>query len=137
MAFKRCECSSHPCICRPEEWGARTGPTDEENAPCVKCGRKDLPLHTNYQCAECWPPVKYDAWELSKVAEYHNADQNGTYCERVDDNEDRTTDYGFIRYLWTIYGHIPGEGAEAIGDFETEEHAMSVYLRLPDLKEKR
>lgn len=80
--------------------------------------------------------VKYNAWELSKVAEYHNADQDGTYCERVDDNEDRTTDPGFIRYLWTIYGHIPGQGAEAIGDFETEEHAMSVYLRLPDLKEK-
>jgi hypothetical protein len=28
---------------------------EEENAPCVKCGRTDLPLHENYQCAECWP----------------------------------------------------------------------------------
>ena len=32
----------------------------EENAPCVKCGRTDLPLHENYQCAECWPTITCD-----------------------------------------------------------------------------
>ncbi len=29
---------------------------DDPPIPCVKCGRIDLPLHENYQCAECWPP---------------------------------------------------------------------------------
>jgi len=27
----------------------------ESNVPCVACGRKDLPLHTNGQCAACGP----------------------------------------------------------------------------------
>ena len=26
------------------------------NEPCRKCGRTDLPLHTNYQCPECHTP---------------------------------------------------------------------------------
>jgi hypothetical protein len=28
---------------------------EPENVPCVNCGRTDLPLHTNGQCAECGP----------------------------------------------------------------------------------
>ena len=27
----------------------------DENIPCKKCGRIDLPLHENYLCPECWP----------------------------------------------------------------------------------
>lgn len=30
---------------------------EPENVPCQKCGRTDLPLHTNYQCPECHTPV--------------------------------------------------------------------------------
>ena len=26
-----------------------------KHVPCKNCGRRDLPLHTNYQCAECGP----------------------------------------------------------------------------------
>jgi hypothetical protein len=26
---------------------------DFTNIPCVKCGRTDLPLHTNGRCGEC------------------------------------------------------------------------------------
>ncbi len=29
---------------------------EPENVPCQKCGRDDLPLHTNYQCPECHTP---------------------------------------------------------------------------------
>jgi hypothetical protein len=32
--------------------------------------------------------------------------------------------------VWTLYGHIPGEGVEAIGDFATREHAEEVYARI-------
>lgn len=34
---------------------------DDECIPCKKCGRKDLPLHYNQQCPECFtPPEKSD-----------------------------------------------------------------------------
>lgn len=32
----------------------------EENVPCIKCGRTDLPLHTNRQCADCGPWTEKD-----------------------------------------------------------------------------
>ena len=28
----------------------------DENFPCVKCGRTDLPLLTNHQCPDCCIP---------------------------------------------------------------------------------
>jgi len=32
-----------------------------ENVPCITCGRKDLPLHVNYECPECYEiPQKED-----------------------------------------------------------------------------
>src|SRR5262249_41127367 len=32
--------------------------------------------------------------------------------------------------VWTLYGHIDGEGVEAIGDFATREHAEEVFRRI-------
>jgi hypothetical protein len=32
--------------------------------------------------------------------------------------------------VWTLYGHIPGQGVEAIGDFDTREHAEEVFARI-------
>jgi hypothetical protein len=32
--------------------------------------------------------------------------------------------------VWTLYGHIPWRGIEAIGDFDTREHAEEVYARI-------
>lgn len=32
--------------------------------------------------------------------------------------------------VWTLYGHIPGEGALAIGDFATREDAEEVFQRI-------
>lgn len=32
--------------------------------------------------------------------------------------------------VWTLYGHIDGEGVEAIGDFTTREHAEEVFFRI-------
>ena len=32
--------------------------------------------------------------------------------------------------FWTVYGHIPGEGVQAIGDFDTSEHAEEVFARI-------
>ena len=32
--------------------------------------------------------------------------------------------------FWTLYGHIDGEGVQAIGDFRTREAAEQVYSRI-------
>lgn len=32
--------------------------------------------------------------------------------------------------VWTLYGHIPGQGVEAIGDFSTRTHAEDIYARI-------
>jgi hypothetical protein len=32
--------------------------------------------------------------------------------------------------FWTLYGHIPGEGVQAIGDFDTRQHAEEVFARI-------
>src|SRR5262245_34603464 len=32
--------------------------------------------------------------------------------------------------VWTLYGHIDGEGVQAIGDFSTQEAAEQVYSRI-------
>jgi len=32
--------------------------------------------------------------------------------------------------FWTLYGHIPGEGVQASGDFDTREHAEEVFARI-------
>src|SRR4051812_1121567 len=32
--------------------------------------------------------------------------------------------------VWTLYGHINGEGVQAIGDFSTREAAVQVYTRI-------
>ena len=43
------------------------------------------------------------------------------YCEQVPDDEAR---------FWSLYGHIPGQGVDCIGDFKTREHAEEVYARI-------
>jgi hypothetical protein len=32
--------------------------------------------------------------------------------------------------VWTLYGHIPGEGVQTIGDFDTRAHAEEVFARI-------
>ena len=32
--------------------------------------------------------------------------------------------------VWTLYGHINGEGVQAIGDFATRDHAEEVFQRI-------
>lgn len=61
----------------------------------------------------------FDDYEISGVREYGTRPDG--YCERVDDSEAQ---------FWSLYGHIPGEGVECIGDFKTREIAEEVYARI-------
>jgi hypothetical protein len=42
-------------------------------------------------------------------------------CEQVADGEAE---------FWSLFGHIPGQDLECIGDFATREHAEQVYARI-------
>ena len=44
-----------------------------------------------------------------------------TFGEQVPDNEAQ---------FWSLFGHIPGQGLDCIGDFRTREHAEEVYARI-------
>jgi hypothetical protein len=64
-------------------------------------------------------PTPYDAYEISGVREYGSRPDG--FCEQVDDADAQ---------FWSLYGHIPGEGLECIGDFKTRQHAEEVYARI-------
>jgi hypothetical protein len=42
-------------------------------------------------------------------------------CEEVPDDEAE---------FWSLFGHIPGQGIDCIGDFATREHAEEVFARI-------
>lgn len=69
--------------------------------------------------------VLYDTLEIAPVLPL---DSEGT-CEALDHvNEAPSEDRG--RLFWSLYGHIPGQGCECIGDFKTGSNALEVARRL-------
>jgi hypothetical protein len=64
-------------------------------------------------------PVRFDAYEVHGVREFD--DGNGKYCEQVPDEEAQ---------FWSLYGHIPRQGLDCIGDFKTRERAEEFYARI-------
>lgn len=63
--------------------------------------------------------VSFDGYEVHGVREYRHRGRK--YCEQVADTE---------ATFWSLYGHIPGQGLECIGDFKTRQHAEEVYTRI-------
>jgi hypothetical protein len=64
-------------------------------------------------------PARFDAYEIHGIREFGKGKDR--YCEQVPDDEAQ---------FWSLYGHIPGQGVECIGDFTTREHAEEVYARI-------
>jgi len=42
-------------------------------------------------------------------------------CEQVSDHDAE---------FWSLFGHIPGQGLDYVGDFATREHAEEVFARV-------
>lgn len=63
-------------------------------------------------------PTPYDAYEIHGVA-FVNTER--TIYEPVEDADAE---------MWTLYGHVPGQGVEAIGDFRSREYAEEVFARI-------
>ena len=67
-------------------------------------------------------PTRFDGYEIQPCRRYREPDEpDRAFVEPCE---------SFEADFWTVYGHIPGEGVQAIGDFDTREHAEEVYARI-------
>ena len=64
-------------------------------------------------------PTPFDDYEVHGVKEFKEAGMK--WCEQVHDSEAE---------FWSLYGHIPGQGLECIGDFKTRCDAEEIYARI-------
>ena len=64
----------------------------------------------------------YDNYEISPCTRTEEPDKPGHFYFEVCEPHEAD--------VWTLYGHIVGEGVEAIGDFATREHAEEVFRRI-------
>jgi hypothetical protein len=96
-------------------------PFDDEG-PCAVRERQTYGTWREVPLSE-WEPApeiaRFDDYEVHGVREFD--DGAGRYCEQVPDDQAE---------FWSLYGHIPGQGLECIGDFKTREHAEEVYARI-------
>ena len=67
-------------------------------------------------------PTCFDEYEIQPCRRFEEPDSPGrSYFESC--NADAAD-------VWTLYGHITGEGVQAIGDFDTREHAEEVFGKI-------
>ncbi len=64
----------------------------------------------------------YDAYEIHGCKEYEAG-----FVEQVEDSEAE---------FWSLYGHIPNQGVECIGDFKTRCRAEEILQRITSKKER-
>lgn len=64
----------------------------------------------------------FDNYEISPCRRYEEPDSPGRFFFEVCEPEEAE--------VWTLYGHINGEGVQAIGDFDTEQHAEEAFHRI-------
>jgi hypothetical protein len=68
----------------------------------------------------------YDHYEISPCQRHEEPGLPGHFYFEACDPEEAD--------VWTLYGHLPGEGVEAIGNFATREEAEQVYSRITGLQ---
>jgi hypothetical protein len=65
-------------------------------------------------------PVRFDGYEIHGI--FRMSDDDGrSFCEQVPEGEAQ---------FWSFFGHIPGQGLDCIGDFQTRDHAEEVFARI-------
>lgn len=67
------------------------------------------------------PLTAYDAYDIHPVIRLRGKD--GQPCLEITGDPAEAT-------LWSLYGHIPGEGLDCIGDFPRFADAARVYARI-------
>jgi hypothetical protein len=64
-------------------------------------------------------PPPFDAYEIHGVRQFGRG--KSRHCEQVPDDEAQ---------FWSLYGHIPAQGLECIGDFKSRQLAEEIYARI-------
>lgn len=64
----------------------------------------------------------FDNYEISPCTRTEEPDKPGHFYFEVCEPEEAD--------VWTLYGHIPGEGVMAIGDFASREGAEEAFQRI-------
>jgi hypothetical protein len=64
-------------------------------------------------------PTPFDDYEIHGVKEFRTAGHK--WFEQVGDPEAE---------FWSLFGHIPGQGLDCIGDFKTRQLAEEIYARI-------
>ena len=132
----------------PGKWtaGAELTPPPLSNAPSPEGPASDAPTLPGVPIAGATPAMPYvrqgapPVSSISAISAFHTLqpgvlfggryeilgvkeyEQSGVkWCEPV---ADQKADF------WSLYGHIPGQGADCIGDFRTREHAEEIYARI-------
>lgn len=67
-------------------------------------------------------PARFDDYEIGPCLRFEEPDSPGHLT--FEPCEPHEAD------VWTLYGHVSGEGVHAIGDFATREHAEEVFARI-------
>lgn len=67
---------------------------------------------------------KFDRYEIAHVAEYKSDREGFTFCEPLHGKE---PEGNFIHVMWTLYGHIKGEGVRAIADYDDYASCVEMY----------
>ena len=67
----------------------------------------------------------YDNYEISPCKRYEEPDSPGMFYFEVCEPDGAD--------IWTLYGHVNGEGVQAIGDFAERAAAEEVYFRITGL----
>jgi hypothetical protein len=64
----------------------------------------------------------FDNYEISPCRRYEEPDSPGKFYFEVCDPAEAD--------VWTLYGHIPGQGVQAIGDFSKHGYAEEAFQRI-------
>jgi hypothetical protein len=88
---------------------------ETENQPGRPQGGRPQPERTHVMKV-------YDNYEISPCKRYEEPVSPGKFYFEVCEPDEAD--------VWTLFGHIDGEGVEAIGDFDSREHAEEVYSRI-------
>lgn len=66
--------------------------------------------------------TRFDAYEINPCRRWEEPDSPGHFYYEVCEPAEAD--------VWTLYGHVRGHGVQAIGDFDTFDHAAEVFTRI-------
>jgi hypothetical protein len=64
-------------------------------------------------------PTRFDGYEIHGIKKLGKG--RSKHAEQVPDEQAQ---------FWSLFGHIPGQGIDCIGDFATRGHAEEIYARI-------